>query len=338
MAIRRRATVPAAALALLGSLVLFPLRGKCQAPAPTAEETQQFCDQTHKFLTGDGDKPGLLQQANELNEKSASLAQDLKAEEVFLQGMAVTVQHLQLGIFPNHNNDGEKNIDPGPYLKNSYQMLIAILQTMKGTQDEIKKVRDDQAKVASTVSLLNTLLSVACPVAKPMASASPPLNTTVSTLPEFVTNTTLGSPVMPPATAPPTPKNPPATDTLAGMWTLTTSGGCEYQGGFKPGVTHKPDGSMDLESSSSGKISKVTGAQIDSVVQSWTLTGANVTLIVHPTSFFDDPATNPPKDKFSGGWASALTLQGTMSQDGETVSGSVFHNSTTPDCMFRMSR
>jgi acetyltransferase-like isoleucine patch superfamily enzyme len=177
-------------------------------------------------------------------------------------------------------------------------------------------------------------------------SVAPPNDPFPQTLPPNVTNpgpTPAPKPApAPPVVKPPSPapsvKTSPVTTSLVGTWSFTTTGGCEYQGGFKPNVTHKPDGSMVIVDSNSGKISTVTGAQIDSVVESWTVTGNNVSIIVHPTSYFDDPVTNPPKDKFTGGWESVLQLTGTLSLDGKTITGSVFHSSSTPDCSFRMSR
>ena len=66
--------------------------------------------------------------------------------------------------------------------------------------------------------------------------------------------------------------------------------------------------------------------------------GVQVTLIVHPTSYFDDPVLSPPKDKFIGGWVSRLQFKGVLSQDGRQITGQIFHDSNTPDCTFTMKR
>ena len=45
---------------------------------------------------------------------------------------------------------------------------------------------------------------------------------------------------------------------IGGTWTLTT--GCEYQGGYKPNVNHKPDGTMVLTGQAAGPYAgKITG-------------------------------------------------------------------------------
>jgi len=345
--------ISAVACALVLSTLLLPLRAECQTvPPPTPEEMTGLCDQISKRLNGDGNQPGLIKQSQRLKEQSDHLKDDLTAEEETIRVFSAYAQHAMLGLPMKTGASREYPvIDP----KKALQLLIGLMQVMKETQDEIKKVSDNQKQIGNQVLLLQTFFSEPCATAsaKQQASADPPapppwvggtLNNTIGPLPPgFVTNSTLGSPVMPVKPSPaPTPKNPtPAS--LLGNWTLSTAGGCEFQGGFKPGVTHKPDGAMHFvqtgtidPATKQPAISTIVGGQIDSVVDSWTVSANQVTIIIHPTSYFDDPVTNPPKDKFVGGWASRLQLTGTFSADG-SISGNIFHDSSKPECSFKMS-
>ena len=143
-------------------------------------------------------------------------------------------------------------------------------------------------------------------------------------LPGFVTNTP------PPALAP---------SILIGSWTFSTSGGCQYQGGFVPGVNHAPDGPMQLEDDGKGGYSgKIAGAEIKSLVDNGALNGNDFVLTIHPKSYNDDPVLNPPKPEYTGGWDSTLDLRGKLSVNGDIVTGQVFLNKSTLNCTFTMTR
>ena len=355
MAIRNQFRIPVKGLAFLGFLLLFPLRGKCQT---TEAEKVAACQAQF-----DASKPSKAseQALDALMLSGATMGMELSDQKVSLQktqDLADTLAIAKSYLVSNLNaaKAGEASqTEKGGALTQAQQSafndvlsqgladLTALQMKVAARISSLQRSIDELTArdKANTTAFEATLKQIEqryavlgeCLGRALGASAQPPATPAKApasnNLPGFVTNT-------PPAAKTSTPAKAPLS--LAGAWSFDTDGGCQYQGGFVPGVNHEPDGPMQLEDMGKGKYSgKVDGEQIKSTVDG-TLDGDDVLLTVRPHTYFDDPAQTPPKDPYTGGWSSTLNLKGKLSVLGNIVQGQVFLNNSTLNCTFTMMR
>lgn len=349
MKIIQKFRVGAIGLVCLASLLLFPLRGECQAGQaadPCESIRSEISDMTNHIW--ETDLTALMGVGNFMVTGNVYVLHDDAVLLIQAQGLqenlefsAGVMQNSINAMLPeiNANSKNQEDLALVNALRDQLKSVNTLLERVKNKITElkarvskdqtaylqnVKNIRDDRQKLAALEASLKDCVSRG-------RSAAPATNSNLP--PAIVANSTHA----------PAPKSQPSTDILAD-WTLTTAGGCRYPGYTKPVVTHKLDGEMHLvragtidPKTHNPVLSTIVGSEIDSVVESWTMNGEQVTLIVHPTSYFDDAVTNPPKDKFNGGWVSRLQFKGTFSPDG-SIRGSIFHDSPTPDCTFTMTR
>jgi hypothetical protein len=332
-------------------LVAAPARG---------QQTSATCSESY-WAEDPLDRARLQAEIVQVQESTKPIQASISLYQAILEDENHDVAHLQTNLATLRNLEAtlQKTIADNErvgYYENdpNSQLYNPLRNLLKLTQDRIAEVAqsmtsfqkdaaDTAGRLKAAQSQLNALTNEqnACSelLAKQPAGSPPKEN---APLPPFIQNTAKQNQPMPSVKPSPSiqaPPKPSPAAPLAGTWTFQTAGGCQYQGGHIAGVTHEPDGPMQLKSDGNGGYTgTVEGPQIISSVDQGSLIGSNVTLTVHPHTYFDDPKLNPPKNPLTGGWIDPLVLKGTLSVNGDLITGQVFHDSNTPDCSFTMTR
>src|SRR5580704_12393003 len=340
--------------------VLTLLAVSILAAAPArAQQTSATCSESY-WAEDPLDRARLQAEIYEVQQSTKPIQASISLYQTILEGENSDVAHLQTNLANLRNLKAtlQKTIAENQragYYENSpdSELYNPLRNLLKLTQDRMAEITQSialfQNQAADTVdrlkaaqSQLNALTNEqnACSalLAKQPASSPPKQN---APLPPFIQNTAKQNQPTPSVkpSPPQVPLKPSRAVSLAGTWNLQTAGGCQYQGGHIPGTTHEPDGPMQLKSDGNGGYTgTVEGPQIISSVDQGSLDGSNVVLTVHPHTYFDDPMLSPPKNPLTGGWIDPLILKGTLSVNGDLITGQVFHDSNTPDCSFTMTR
>ena len=335
MAICSRVRVPAIGLAILGFLLVFPLRAECQnAPTPVPPDP---CQKDRVAVDRN------IQAIDQAAATERTLSNELRHQELSLWRTQFLADDLEFwkSYLVNYLNDVKRGGSLTAEEQKDYDGVSKGLADMTALQVRVAaRISVLQKSVDELTARLTTASQALQAASREIANADTALINCVDRAKAALAQTPTALSKTAPTLA---PKNLPTTDILA-TWTLTTVGGCEYAGSTRPVKMHKPDGEMHFvrpgtidPATGNPVLSTIVGHDIDSVIESWNVDGEHVTVNVHPTSYSDDPETTPPKDKFSGGWQSRLQFKGTFSPDG-SISGSVYHDSPKADCTFKMTR